>query len=561
MIRAATASKLARSHQPGIRDKAVSFSVQPTDRHRTTSPTLRRVSVFDRVVARMGEPLFYPTRPPTVEVRETHVSIVFLAGERAYKIKKPVRMPFLDYSTLERRRKFCDQEVRVNRRFAPDIYLHVRAIVERKGNLALANADHPNALEYAVVMRRFDEEATLERMVERNVVDEPLAERVGVRVADMHLGAPRAPADYWTPAYVAGRLEENFDTVRPDLGRLVDSLTFNAVRRFSRAFLGAHEAVLEDRTAAGMVRDVHGDLRAKHVVVEPSGLSMVDCVEFDDRLRCIDVAADLAFLTMDLEHLGTRTLAHCVERAYVERTGDLKSQELLPFYACYRAWVRAKATALRIHQLDEGAPARPELQQRAHDLFGLSLRLAWRTRLPLVVVFCGVAGSGKSTLAAELSRHSGLPHFSSDVVRKDLAGLAPAQRGGPELYTPEFTTGTYRELVARATAELELSGGVVVDATFHRRGHRALLRSLDATTLWVESTAPEEILRSRVSIRERAPEHGSDATWPIVATQVSAWEPLDEVSARDHHVLRTDRPIEECLDELDRFVSAAVDGD
>jgi hypothetical protein len=256
------------------------------------------------------------------------------------------------------------------------------------------------------------------------------------------------------------------------------------------------------------------------------------------------VAADLGFLTMDLERLGAGPMAAAAVRAYVARTGDPDLGVLLPFYASYIAWVRGKVTVLRIRQLPQGDPARPALEDRARSLFALSLRLAWRARLPLVVVLCGVAGTGKSTLAAELSSRSGLPHLGSDQVRKELAGTSPDTRGTPELYTPEFTLRTYRELAARARAALASSAGAVVDATFHRREQRAL---------------PEEALRSRGAARAHTPEHASDATWSVTAAQLSSWEPLEEISPGDRHVLSTDRPVETCLDELDSFVSAAVD--
>jgi len=238
-----------------------------------------RKGLFERVVARMMEPSFYTPQPSTVEVRETHASVVFLAGNRAYKIKKSVRMPFLDYFTLEQRRRFCLEEVRLNRRFAPGIYLGVRAVADRNGELILADSDDAAAVEYAVVMRRFDEEDTLERLVERHVANERLAARVGDQVAELHLAAPRAPAGYWTPASVRERLDENFDTARSTVGTLVDRVTYEAVRRFSDAYVSTHEELFKRRVADGMVREVHGDLRAEHVVVESGGLSIVDCLE------------------------------------------------------------------------------------------------------------------------------------------------------------------------------------------------------------------------------------------------------------------------------------------
>jgi aminoglycoside phosphotransferase family enzyme/predicted kinase len=516
-------------------------------------------STFERVVARMSQPSFYEPPPRFVEVRETHISVVFLAGDCAYKLKKPVRMPFLDYSTLEQRRRFCGQEVRLNRRFAPDVYLGVRTVVEAGGDLVLVEGEE-EGLEYVVVMRRFDEESTLERLVERGLVDERLAERVGARVAELHLAAPHAPKDYWTPAYIGERLAENFETSRPDIGLVVDQVTFDAVQRFSYAFLRARTPLLEQRVEAGMVRDLHGDLRAEHVVIEQDRLSIIDCIEFDDRLRLIDVAADLAFLIMDLERLGAHNLVAAVERTYLDRTEDPDLRTLLPFYCCYSEWVRAKVTAGRVRQLPASHPVKAALEERARSLFALSLRLAWRARLPLVVVLCGVAGTGKSTLAAELSRRSGLPHLNSDQVRKSLRGIPADRRGSPELYAPEATAETYRELARQAGAALAASGGTIVDATFQRREQRALLQGLGARVLWVECTVPEEVLRDRGAVREGEPERGSDATWPVIAAQLSAWEPLHDVPAQDRHVLRTDRPVADCFGELDSFVSAAVDG-
>jgi hypothetical protein len=507
----------------------------------------------------MSEPSFYPSRPRQVRVRETHVSIVFLAGDRAYKLKKPVRMPFLDYSTLERRRHFCDEEVRLNRRFSHDVYLGTAGIAACGDGFALTAPDDPVALEYAVVMRRFADESTLESMVERGAAGEGTADTVATAIAEAHAAAPVAPPDSWTPAYIEARLDENFDTMRPDVGVLVDRFTYDAVRRFSYAFLGAHRSLLGERIREGMVRDVHGDLRADHVLIEDGRVSFVDCVEFDAGLRRSDVAADLAFLTMDLERLGARRLADAVTRGYATRTGESGLGRLLPFYGCYRAWVRAKATALRLRDVPAADPGRRTLEERAQGLVVLALRLAWRARLPLVVVLCGVAGSGKSTLAAELARYSGLSHLSSDRVRKELAGIPPERRGGQELYGPEVTARTYRQLAARARAAVAGAGGAVVDATFHRAAQRAELRDLGARVLWAECRAPEQVIRERTAARERGPERASDATWPVARAQLAAWEPLDDVPPPDRLSVRTDRPVTASLAEMEAFVSSAVD--
>lgn len=197
-------------------------------------------------------------------------------------------------------------------------------------------------------------------------------------------------------------------------------------------------------------------------------------------------------------------------------------------------------------------------------LFRLAQRLAWRARLPLVLVICGVGGSGKSTLAAELRQRSGFPHLSSDGVRKDLAGVLLEDRAPPQVYDAEHTDPTYAELAERAAAAVGSHEGAIVDATFSKRAHRAALterlEDSGARILWIECSAPREVLRRRGTARERAAEHGSDATWPVIAAQLEAREPLDEIPAASLHALRTDRPLDPCLDDLDRFVSAALDG-
>jgi predicted kinase len=343
----------------------------------------------------------------------------------------------------------------------------------------------------------------------------------------------------------------------------LDSQTFTAVERFSDAFLLSRRELLAERAAGGRVREGHGDLRAEHIVLEGDRVTIYDCVEFDQGLRCVDVAADLAFLVMDLERLEAGDLVPALERAYVEVSGDEQLSELLSFYSSYRAWVRAKVACLRTDQLGPGDAQREEVVAEARSLFALSHRFAWRARLPLVIVFCGISGSGKSVLAEAVSKRSGLPHVSSDVVRKGLAGVPVSQRGDEEIYGAELSAETYEELARRARAEVEAGRGALVDATFLKRRYRArLVQALNgsgAPVLFCECRAPTATLRRRSEGRAAGPEWGSDATWEVIRGQFARYERLDDVPAQAHLVVRTDRPIEECLEEIEAFVSRAVD--
>lgn len=389
--------------------------------HRATAANAERLGTvvgsgeFDEVRSALARPEFYPHHPPSVEIRETHISWVFLAGDRAYKLKKPSQLDFLDYSTAARRREMCREEVRLNRRLAPDIYLGVRGIARGPDGFELTDEANPRAIEFVVEMRRFDEASTLAALLDRESVTSPTIEALGRRIAEFHhqarvvvASAPVLSAE----RRVEGNLHELFQSLHEPAG--LDRVL--ALERFAHAFIVAHAAALQARAAAGLVREGHGDLRAEHVVVQPT-LEIVDCVEFDQGLRELDVSDDLAFLVSDLTALGADDEARALVRAYREARGDPGEDTLIAFYACYRALVRAKVELLRADQLDSLA-ASERAREHGWSLIEVAERFAWRARLPLVIVVCGVPASRKSSLAAAVAQASGLPHLSSDLTRK-----------------------------------------------------------------------------------------------------------------------------------------------
>jgi aminoglycoside phosphotransferase family enzyme/predicted kinase len=512
----------------------------------------------------MREPRFYPHRPERVELRETYTSWVFLAGDLAYKVKKPVSFPFLDYGTVERRRKMCREEVRLNRRLAPTYYLGVDSIVSGRDGFCLAPGDDPRAVEYTVRMRRVSEERTLDSLATRGALTEAEVDSVANRIAGFHLAAEQAPREARELGRLVEPFEENLEMLRevgpPALGR--DRLL--AAERFSAAFLAARREQIAGRVNAGLVRDCHGDLRAEHVIVD-GAVEIYDCIEFNPALRLIDVGADLAFLVMDLARLGQEALASRLVSSYREAGGDPGDDALLHFYAAYRAWVRAKVACLRAGELPEGGPGRDHHRDEARAMMALGHRLAWRARLPLVMVVCGVAASGKTVLASRLADVSGIPHLSSDVTRKRLAGLAPTQRAAPEHYAEEFTLRTYEELGRLAGLEIDRRGGAIVDATFLRaEPRRAFAAGLGPSrvVLFVECRAPRRMLLERSRTRAASGESASDADSGIVERQLREFEPLDEVAAESRATISTDRPIEEEVVEVEelanRFLARAA---
>lgn len=508
----------------------------------------------------MLEPGFYPHAPAAVELRDTHISWVLLAGDLAYKVKKPVVFPFLDYGSVDRRREMCAEEVRLNRRLAPDIYLRVVGLARRGDRCALTGEDDPEAIEYAVEMRRVEEDRSLAALAAGGRLEAAHVDAVARRLARFHSEAEPAPPEARDVGVLAATLSENLATIAgAGGGAIVGPRALAAAERFTAAFLAARRGELEARAGAGLIRDGHGDLRAEHVIVPAAGDPYVyDCVEFNPDLRRIDVGVDLAFLVMDLARLGAAAEAIRLVDAYREAGGDPGDDALIAFFASYRAWVRAKIACLRAGELDRSDPGAERQRDEAGELFRLGRRFAWRARPPLVLAICGVAGSGKTTLARELAALSGWPRLASDLVRKRLAGLEPTERAAPEHYSREFTERTYRELGAAARAALGEGGGAIVDATFHRRAERDAFRAgLDggaAPLLFVECRGPVELLRARVRDRELDPDRVSDAGVEIVERQLAALEPPAEIPERDRTQVDADAPPSELAAEVEQAI-------
>jgi aminoglycoside phosphotransferase family enzyme/predicted kinase len=507
---------------------------------------MERETVQGAVVAALQTGEALPGRPGGVEVRETHISYVFLTATHAYKLKKAVVLPFVDYGTAERRRHMCEEEVRLNRRLAPSIYLGVRAVVPHAGGFGLGDADDPAAVEHVVEMRRFEADSTLAARLGKGEVDEDDVDAVAQRLARFHRELPPAATGGDPLTTLRSSADETFRTLH-ELAPPAHESLLAAGDRFTRAFLSVRGSEIAARARAGLVREGHGDLRAEHVLLD-GGVQVFDCVEFDPALRTVDVGADLAFLVMDLEHLGRPDAARRLLSAYVAHGGDPGAADLVAFHAAQRASVRAKVALL---------------QARAEDalaLLHLARRLAWRARGAFALVVCGLSGSGKTTLARELAGLSGIEVVSSDPVRKRLAGLEPADRARPEHYTEDFNLRTYGELGRLARERIDAGRGVIVDATFRRRADRRpfveALGKAPTELRFIECVAPRETLIERSAVRARRREDASDATPDVVREQSFDW--LAEAHPGHHAIMRTDRPPRAIAEDLEAWLDGRL---
>ena len=316
---------------------------------------------FDLACALRSPGIYGLPESSHVSVRETHASWVFLAGNRAYKIKKPVRLPFLDYGALDRRRQLCLDEVRLNRPYAPGTYLGVRTIVPTGDGFRLAGPDDPDAVEYAVEMRRLDEDRTLERLVRAGQADEALIERVARRIAELHAAAPLAPPGAGEPDEAWRLIAENLDALRPHLGSVLDPDELAAVARYAETFAKTNAELVSERVAAGRVRECHGDLRAEHIVVETmESRSSTGSSSTTGSVRSTSrqTLRSSSWTSSALAPRSSRALV----RGYIDASGDSGIRELLPFYGCYRAAVRSKVACVRLDQLDPHASEGAELR-------------------------------------------------------------------------------------------------------------------------------------------------------------------------------------------------------
>lgn len=487
---------------------------------------------------------------------DTHLSVVFLAGDRAYKVKRELVLPFVDHRTAAARHRSCASEVRRNAALAPDVYLGVRTVVPTEaGGYVLADEADPAAVEYVVVMRRFHRQATLAgRLAAGDVADGDI-DRLAALLAEYHRGARAVPAPH-LPAPAAARaaltVGTNVDELSAELEDERDRAVLERVHRRLRAFVRAEGDLLARRGREGWFRELHGDLRAEHVVLDPDAVRIVDAIEFSAALREVDVADELAFLAMDLEALVAPSVADRLTERYVAHGGEPGPASLRAFYGAHRALVRAKVALLRPHEQDATLA-------EARTLIALAERLASRVRGPQALIVCGLSGSGKSHLASLHAGRTGATVVSTDVVRKAHAGLHPTTRGTAALYDPVRTLATYEDVGRRAADILRAGDSVIIDATCLHKGERAaLVNGLDAwrgDATYVSCWAPEAVLRQRVQDRLNDPDRVSDATPEVLDRQLATAEPFDEVPPEQHLVLRTDGCAEHALDLL----AAALD--
>ncbi len=510
--------------------------------------------MLPELVQALLEPKAYPETTKQIELVQTQMSFVLLTDDYAYKVKKPVNLGYLDYTTLEKRHFYCQREVELNRRLCPEVYLGVVPITRDERKILIQGKGE--AIEYAVKMRRLPREAMMDVLLASNKVTPEMVAKVAQKLAEFH---KRAETNVNISAFgdinaIRKNTEENFSQTERYIGNTISRDRYQKVKAYTDNFIKENAALFQQRIADGRIRDCHGDLHTAHVCFT-DGICIYDCIEFNDRFRYSDVAAEVAFLAMDLDHYGRAELARSFVSAYIDKSKDRELVKLLNFYRCYRAYVRGKVESFKLDDPYIAPAEKGQTLEAAGSYFDLAH--AYTRSRPILLITAGLVGTGKTALAQALAKRLGLVVISSDVTRKKLAGIPATEHRFEEfdsgIYSAEFSRKTYDSMLAEARDILAEGGSVILDASFIKAGERLKARELaekmGADFLIIEFTLDEESIKQRLAQRL---EQGttSDGRWEIYPSQKRAFEAVVEVPPQKHVIIDTSKPVEENIRQI-----------
>jgi aminoglycoside phosphotransferase family enzyme/predicted kinase len=499
----------------------------------------------------MARPDFYPHTVSRVEQKETHASRVFLTGHFVFKVKKAVDLEFLDYTSLDKRKFYCHQETLLNRRLSQDIYIGVVPIFFNTGCYSMEGPGQ--VIEYAVKMRQLPEQCSMMQLLRRGKIDRQAARQLALKLAEFYNQASTGEEInvFGASEVIRTNCEENFLQTDRFVGNMLDKQMHHKISTATHSFFEKRKALFDERVKTGKIRDCHGDLRSGHIYWTDT-IQVIDCIEFNERFRYSDTVSDMAFLIMDMEFENLPEIGHHLLDCYVQNTDDPGAYLLVDFYKCYRAMVRAKVNCIRLENRSLGQREKIKLRRETDRYLELAYHYAKVFTHPTIWVICGMVASGKSTIATEIAGRLGVGVLSSDLIRKDLFGLQPEDsRDLPfeeGLYTKSASSLTYNKLFKLAREEIANGLPVVLDATFSSKLKRKEIlhtaRDEQVNIFFVESTAPDKVIKDRLMLREGR-NTVSDARLHHFEQFKSRFEPLTELNREIHVSIDTQLPVKE----------------
>jgi len=506
------------------------------------------------LIQQMLQPEFYPHQvKEPIELVQTHISYVLLTGDYAYKLKKPLNFGFLDYSTLEKRQHFCQEELRLNQRGAAELYLEVLPCTVVGEQYQLGGTGEP--VEYVLKMLQFPNETLFSKMFEQGQLNEALLEELGRVVAQYH-DTKTETNDYIRSfgevEQIRAAFDENYEQTQKYIGGPQTHEQFEETKQYTDQFFAQCQQLFKSRIQNNYIRECHGDLHLGNICLWKDKIWLFDCIEFNEPFRFVDVMFDIAYAVMDLEGQQRQDLSNAYLNTYVEVTGDWEGLQVLPIYLSRQSYVRAKVTSFLLDDPSVPSSVKEKVGKTAANYY----KLAWEYTKPRqgrIILMSGMSGSGKSTTARYLARQLGAIQIRSDAVRKHLAGIGLLERGGDDLYTPQMTQKTYARLLELGILLASEGYVVILDAKYDKQQLReeaiAQAKEHQLPLQIISCTAPLEVLQQRLDDRTG---DIADATADLLESQFEQAEPLTEQEKPLVKILDTTQPIEAQLKDVIR---------
>lgn len=516
-------------------------------------------------------PEAYPEPTKKVDLIQTHISFIFITDKFVYKVKKPVDFGFLDFATLEKRKYHCEQELLLNRRLSPNVYLSVQPVTEDNGRLYIGGKGR--IIDYAVKMEKLPMDKLMLKLLKENKLTPSMVVEVAKKIAEFHEQAETSAeiAKFGKVGLIKKNTDENFEQTKKYIGKTITEDQFNEIKKYTNAFYENKAAVFKERILENRIKDCHGDMHMEHICVTKPVI-IFDCIEFNKRFRYSDTAADIAFLAMDLDFNKRHDLSEVLMEAYIKHSGDENVLKTLDFYKIYRAYVRGKVIGFMLG--DGSVPEKDKelAAERAKKYFelaysyikkepkaSLSVSPACYKDAPVLIITCGLMGTGKSTIAKEIAELKKLAVFSSDVVRKDLAGISEKEHRYEDyssgIYSKEFSEKTYQKMFELADEELSHSKSVLLDACFPKKWQRAKAKETalknKSKFICLEFICPDDEIKKRLDNRYKTGEDASDGRWEIFYKQKNEFEKVDEISDNEHVVMNSVKQFKDIIKEIE----------
>ena len=507
------------------------------------------------LIETMMQPDFYPHSTGRIELLQTHISYVFIAGDFVYKVKKPFNLGFLDFTSLDRRKYYCREELRLNRRLAPDTYLDVVEIFENDdGRIVLGKGDR--VIEYAVKMKILPRDRMLKVLLSQGKVDQAVMKAIARKLVDFHEKAETGGEidEIGGIETIRRNHDDNFIETEYFIDATIPECQYRFIKSYVVNFIERNESLFRKRVADHRIRNCHGDLHLEHICVTDSDIVIFDCIEFEKRFRYNDIAAEVAFLAMDLENNGYRDCEETFVDAYIQYSQDSEIRLLLNFYKCYYAYVRGKVTSLKLGNSEMDQHEQGETKKGASQYFDLAYTFAARLEKPALILMAGLMGTGKSNLAKRIASRLGAFIIQTDTIRKEILNIPPTDHHyeafGNGIYASDMTQLTYEKAVEVASEKLKEGKPVIIDASFKNRNERAraseVAKKLGSDFFVIECVCREDIIKQRLESRISEKGEASDGRWEIFQAQKETFETITEVPEGSHIVIDTSASLEEC---------------